>query len=137
MQVPIIYTMHLLMQTGKLLHLVPHTLVLLVLVCLIPSDQLGPEAAVDGIYQGTNLELEFVVQEPNLDIVQMMLHPFQGEYVSGDVTSVDQEDYGVPGRLVCAVIGTLEAIPIDFTPAAAFSGGSATGAAGTYPTSAN
>lgn len=99
----------------------------------ITTDELGPEAIVDGVFTGENMTIKFVLQELNLDIVQQFLHPFQCEYTSTDVSSVAQEYYGVPGRLVCGVIGTLEAIPLDFSPAAAFTGGSATGTGGVYP----
>jgi hypothetical protein len=99
----------------------------------VTSDQYGAEAAVDFIFQGQNMYLEFVVQEVNKDIVQQLLHPFQCNYTSSAVSSVTQEDYGVVGRLGCAVAGTLEAIPVGFSAAQSFAGGSATGTAGTYP----
>jgi hypothetical protein len=99
----------------------------------ITGDQLGPGAVIDHVYQGENLSIEFVVQEVNKDIVQMFLHPFQCTYLAGIATAARQEDYGVAGRLGCAVYGVLEAIPVAFTPAQAFTGGSAAGTAGVYP----
>lgn len=99
----------------------------------IHSDSLGPEADVDAVFVGQNMTLDFVLQDVNLDIVQMFLHPAQCEYTSTAVTSVAQEKYGVAGRLACGMLGTLEAIPVAFTPAQSFSGGSAAGTAGVYP----
>lgn len=99
----------------------------------VTSDEFGPDAVVDHIFQGQNLFIEFVVQEVNKDIVQMLLHPFQSEYTGSVHTSVAQHRYGVVGRLGCQVYGTLEAIPVNFSSAAGFTGGSANGAIGTYP----
>lgn len=99
----------------------------------VASDELGPGSIVDGIYQGSSMEMEFVLQEANLDIVQQFLHPFQCTYTGSAVAGVRQEDHGVAGRLYSGVVGTLEAIPRPFTPAQAFTGGSATGTAGVYP----
>lgn len=98
----------------------------------ITGDELGG-GIVDHVYRGENLFLEFVVQEVNLDIVQQFLHPWHNTYNSGIATAVRQEDYGVPGRLGCGVYGVLEAIPAPFSPAEAFTGGSAAGTAGIYP----
>lgn len=103
----------------------------------ITSDEYGPEAVVDHVFQGQNLFLEFVVQEVNKDIVQMLLHPFQSEYTSTVQTSVAQHKYGVVGRLGCQVYGTLEAIPVAHSSASAFTGGSATGVTGVYPGTPN
>lgn len=111
----------------------------------ITSDELGPQAIVDHVYQGSNLYLEFVLQELNFDIVQQFLHPFQNAFISGAVpdpnntaspATVHQERYGVPGRLGCAVMGTLEVLPVAFSPAEAFNAGSASGTAGDYPATA-
>lgn len=99
----------------------------------ITSDEYGPSTVVDHIYQGQNVTLEFIVQELNKDVVQMMLHPFQCTYTAGVATAVRQEDMGAVGRLGCGVYGVLEAIPAPFSPAEAFTGGSAAGSAGVYP----
>lgn len=104
----------------------------------ITSDELGPSTVVDGVYQGKNLELEFVVQELNSLTAQMFLNPWQQTYASAVATGVSTENLGVPGRLVCAVWGTLEAIPVDFTSAADFRLGGALGAGtAVYPGTAN
>lgn len=100
----------------------------------ITSDELGPNSVIDHVYQGENLTLEFVLQEVNKDIVQMFLHPWQCAYTSGAVSSVNQEHFGAPGRLGCAVYGVLEAIPTAFSRAEGFTGGSAAGSTGVYPT---
>lgn len=99
----------------------------------ITTDEYGPSTVVDHVYQGQNVTLEFILQELNKDIVQMFLHPFQCTYASGVATAVRQEDVGAVGRLGCGVYGVLEAIPAPFSPAQAFTGGSASGTAGTYP----
>lgn len=99
----------------------------------ITTDEYGPNTVVDHVYQGQNVVLEFVLQELNKDVVQMFLHPFQCTYVSGVATAVRQEDVGGVGRLGCGVFGILEAIPAPFSPAEAFTGGSAAGTSGTYP----
>lgn len=99
----------------------------------VQSDSTGPGTDVDSIYLGRNMELEFVLQEVNRDIVQMFLYPAQCEYISSAVSGVAQEKLGVAGRLACQMQGTLEAIPVGFTPAQAFTGGSASGTSGVYP----
>lgn len=96
------------------------------------SDQTG-QGVVDHIFRGENLTLEFTLAEVNKDIVQRFLHPWQGSYSAGVATGVNQEYYGVAGRLGCSVYGILEAIPLTFTPAEGFTGGSATGNLGEYP----
>lgn len=100
----------------------------------IQSDLLGPSAVVDHVYQGANMYLEFVVQAVNKDVVQQMLHPFQNTFSSSVATAVAQEHFGVAGRLGCQVYGILEAIPVPFSPASDFTGGSATGGVSDYPT---
>lgn len=98
----------------------------------VMSDELGG-GIVDHVYRGENLQIEFVAQEVNKDIVQMFLHPWTNTYTAGVQTAARQEDYGVPGRLGCGVYGVLEAIPAAFSPAEAFTGGSAAGTSGVYP----
>lgn len=98
----------------------------------ITADELG-EGVVDEVYLGENMTLEFSLMDVNKDIVQEFLHPYQQTFASGVATAVKQEQYGVAGRLACGVYGVLEAIPVGFSPAEAFTGGSAAGTAGTYP----
>ena len=88
----------------------------------ITSDELGPEAIIDGVYQGANVTLEFVLQDINQDHVQALLHPFQE---SSD--SAVQSRVGVAGQLGSGKAGMLYAEPIDGSPAyAAFGAGDAT-----------
>jgi hypothetical protein len=102
----------------------------------ITSDEFGPNSIVDHVYQGQNLRVEMVLQEVNKNIAQMMMHPWTNTYTSTIQTAARQEDFGVPGRLGCTVYGVLEAIPIAFSPAQGFAGGSASGTAGVYPDTA-
>ncbi len=104
----------------------------------ISSDELGPGAIVDGVFQGQNMEIEFVMQEMNTLRAQQFLHPFQQTFTSTAVTGIQQENYGVAGRLACGVVGILKAIPNFHTPAAAFDiGTNNTGATSVYPGTAN
>lgn len=107
-----------------------------VLVQDIVSDQLGG-SIIDGVYQGANMEIEFVAQDVHRNIVQAMLHPWQTgaaseagtAYTQGsnlyDGVGVQQEYLGGVGRLACGVLGTLELIPVANAPAATFQAGSA------------
>ena len=88
----------------------------------ITSDELGPNAIIDGVYQGDNITLEFVIQDVNKEIVQALMHPFQTEGESVGALDVTPELVGIPGKFVCGVIGTLVALPLTGTPAADFTG---------------
>jgi hypothetical protein len=99
----------------------------------VTGDEYGPNTIIDHVYQGENMRIEFVAQEVNKDIVQMMMHPWTNTYTAAVQTAARQEDIGVAGRLGCTVYGILEAIPLAFTPAQAMTGGSAAGTAGVYP----
>jgi hypothetical protein len=90
----------------------------------ITSDQMG-QGIVDGVYQGSNLEIEFVVQDYARQSVQSLLYPWQ---TSAGATApvVDQSLYGTPGSLACSKFGTLWMYPVTGTPAASFVQGGAT-----------
>jgi len=86
-----------------------------VLIQEITADELGPEAIVDGVYQGANMEMEFVLEEVNVESVQALMHPFQTNAAG---TSVEAGHVGVTGTLASGRAGTLFALPVANTPAA-------------------
>ena len=89
----------------------------------IMSDALGPKTVVDGIHQGGNCILQFVLQEVAIAQTRRFLSPWtedQGSPNYGDGL------VGIPGSLMSAYCGYLEAMPRTGTPAAGYnaSGGS-------------
>ena len=91
----------------------------------ITGDALGPNTVIDGIYQGANVTVSFVLQDVKRTIVKRFLSPMTEDAENPKVTG-RPEFLGVVGRMVCDFAGYLYAIPRAGTPAASLnaSGGS-------------
>ena len=83
----------------------------------ITGDALGPQAVVDGVYQGGSAILAFTLQEIKLATAKKFLHPFTNGY-PGSISTANEGQVGVPGTLHSQYAGILEAIPRTGTPAA-------------------
>jgi hypothetical protein len=94
-----------------------------VIVQDITSDQLG-KSIVDGVYQGANVELEFVAQDVIRDAVVRLLYPWQVNFTTA-AQAVSIEKLGDPGAMACAASGLLVAYPIPGTTAFTAIAGSA------------
>lgn len=99
----------------------------------IQVDQLG-QTIVDGVCQGESMELEFVLQDLNRQVVQAFMHPWNtasdaelsdsGNVALGD--GITEEVMATPGKTVCSVVGTLWMYPIAGTGAYSYTAGGAT-----------
>lgn len=83
----------------------------------ITSDLYGRDTILDGVYQGGNLYLEFLLQEANKANVKAMAFPFNVTTTSGSTMSLENE-LGVPGKLWSTGGGVLVLTAVTGTKAA-------------------
>jgi hypothetical protein len=77
----------------------------------ISADLLG-NGAVDAVHLGSQMFLEFELEEPNRYSVMLMSHPFMVP-ATADLagTQLDEGEYGTPGLFYTDVYGILVATP--------------------------
>lgn len=83
----------------------------------ISADLLG-NAVVDAVHLGSQMFLEFNLEEANRDMVMRMTHPFQVTSISGAESNANlnlglgaEGEFGVPGQLYTGKYGQLVATP--------------------------
>lgn len=82
----------------------------------IVCDQLGPATVMDGVYQGGNVTLSFILQEAKRKAVRGFLSPFNEQYDASMDTGYP-ERIGVIGSLASDYAGLLTLVPLSGTPA--------------------
>jgi len=81
----------------------------------IKGDALGADTTVDSIVQGGNLNLEFVLQELNLNVVRQFIAP--ARETTSPTTRPSHNEVGLVGHLGSSISGALYAVPREDTPA--------------------